>query len=147
MWELGSESPRHTLTDLRYVRTDTTHIIRMPAHPMATTVRTGLRAEYLSVPARGITGAGTMTDIWVVVDIGDTANLGAMTATVARVRVMATPEATSTATPVTMRVAAMDTVTQMVDSTGAEKSAAADSTVGAEVASITVVDTAAVAGN
>ena len=41
-----------TVTPL-YVRMATTGIPRMPAHPTATTVRTGSSAECLSAPARG----------------------------------------------------------------------------------------------
>ena len=127
MLELVLGSPRYTLTDLRYVRTDTIHIIRMPAHPMATTARTGLRAEYLSGRVRGITGAGTMTDIGVAVDTGVTADI---TGARAGATAMSTMDA---AMPVTSLAAATDAVTLAADSMVAEKSAAAASTVEAPV--------------
>ena len=127
---------------LQCVRTDTIPIIHTPAHHTGTTVRSGLTAECLSAPVRGITGVGATVDIGVVVEIG------AMAATGARDGVMvmpedtdaAMPEGTDAATPATMLAAGTDTVTQVADSMAAEQSAAADSTVGAEVVSVVAVD-------
>src|ERR1700687_4741879 len=46
-----------------YVRMGTIPIIPMPAHPMASTVRSGLWAEYSSVLALGITGVMANTGV------------------------------------------------------------------------------------
>src|ERR1035437_2393270 len=53
---------RVMLAGLPCVRTATTPITPMPAHLMASTVRSGLWAEHSFVPDLGITGAGDMVD-------------------------------------------------------------------------------------
>src|ERR1022692_4900643 len=53
---------RVMLAGLPCVRTATTPITPMPAHLMASTVRSGLWAEHSLVPDLGITGAGDMVD-------------------------------------------------------------------------------------
>jgi hypothetical protein len=158
------ESTRRTsMMGLRYARTDTTHTIPIPAHRMATTVRSGLTAEYLSVPVRGITGAGDVGDTGVAADIGVVAATGVRdgvmvmpAGTDAAMPGVTAAAVTDAAMPVPMLAAAMAAVTPAaVDSMVAERSAAAGSTVvvaagstvAAAVDSTVVVDTAADIGN
>jgi hypothetical protein len=110
----------------------------MLAHLMATTVQTGLWAEYLSALVRGITGV--IVDIGVAVDTGVMADI---TGARAGVTAMSTMDA---AMPVTTLAAVTDTHTLAADSTVAEKSAAAGSTVEAEVDSTVAADRAADTG-
>jgi hypothetical protein len=68
---------RDMLTDLRCVLTDTILITPMPAHHMASMVRSGLREECLSVQAPGITGGGDTADTMVGPATTDTATMAA----------------------------------------------------------------------
>src|ERR1700687_6271948 len=95
-----------------YVRMGTIPIIPMPAHPMASTVRSGLWAEYSSVLALGITGVMADTGVTAATVMPavamDEATWGVMD--------VATPEGThagtmGTATPVTMAAAALHAAT------------------------------------
>ena len=103
---------------------------------MGITVRSGLRAECLSAPVRGITGVGVMAATTAAPDTMDTATTDAPTLAAMDAGMLGvTPAAvTDAAMPVTMLAAATDALTPVaVDSVAAEQSAAADSTVVAEV--------------
>ena len=98
---------RDMLTLRRSARTVTTPIILMLVHHTASTVRSGLRVEYLSVPGRGM--AGAMVDTGAVRGIGVGADTGAVTAGVTDEAMRAAD--TGAAMPVTMAAAATDAVT------------------------------------
>ena len=132
------------LTGRQRVLTDTTRIIRTPAHPMGTTALSGLTVEYLLGRDRGITGAGDMTDTGAVRGIGGAAtdtkagattgeestHVAAMVAAIAEVtRTAVTPAATPEAMAsvaqavTTVAVASMvvgETSTEEVDLTVAD---------------------------
>ncbi len=139
------------MTGRRCVHTDTTHIIRMPARHTATTVRSGLTAEYLSAPVRGITGVGEVTDTGVAVGIGATVGIGVVVGigATARIGVAAatdavTPEGmrgvvTDAAMPVATAEEGTHTATRAVDSMAADTMVEATSTVVAGVGSTVVV--------
>ena len=121
-------------------------IIPMPAHPMVSTVRSGLWAEYSSVLALGITGVmgGTGVTVATVMSAVD------MDAATSGVTDAATLEGTrvgtmGTATPATMPAAALHAATlEAIASTAEAPSAVAvevDTTVAAvEVASMAEAD-------
>src|SRR6266568_3283220 len=113
----------------RYVRMATIPIIRMLAPRMASTVRSGLQAEYLLAPARGITGVtqdtGAMaatTDVGMLEGTNTATHEGTMVITIPEI----TPEEGT------------DVVTLAADSMAAEPSAAAVGITAEAVASMAV---------
>ena len=146
MWELASELPPVTLTGRQRVPTDTTRIIRMPAHLMGTMALSGLTVEYLLGRDRGITGAGDMADTGAVRGIGGAATdtkAGATTgeeSTHVAAMVAVIAEVTRTAVTPAATPEAMASMAQAV-TTAAEVTSTAVGEVSTEEADLTVADT------
>jgi hypothetical protein len=124
------------LAGLPCVRTATTPITPMPAHLMASTVRSGLWAEHSLVPDLGITGAGDMVDTVV----------GAMGAPTLEATDEAMPEAMDAAMPEATDAGVTDAAMLVIMPEGGTDAAtpvAVDTM--AEAPSAVVVITAAVA--
>lgn len=152
---MASESGPATSTGHRIVRTVTTDIIPMTAHPTATTVRSGSMVDCLSEPAPGgaavdtVTGAAvtvgaaavTVTDEAATAEVAGVADVAAMDAVVTAAVVMdtATREAVEVVSMVEEAAASM----AAVDTAEAASTAVVDSTAAATV----VLDTAAATGN
>src|ERR1700722_11631417 len=126
---------------LRFAHTATIRIIPMPVRLTAFTVRSGLRAEYLSAQVLGITGDGAMAATTVAPDTTDTGTTAAVSSADEATLEVMLAEPMVAASPVTTREEAMPEAIPVADSM------AADSPVVAAVASTVVADTAADIGN